>query len=154
MREVCLSAIRSAAVASAADEEEDGAPQGGPRPFDPYASDLFRLLEEIIRSPTVPRRTAAAAAGNAAAAGCSPATKARAIGVIGGLVKGLSPQCYQQQLRQLLQLVVQQVDGGEGQGETAPEAAHEIRDEAFACFRDVSSALKEEFVPFLEVTSH
>ncbi|XP_026190762.1 importin-4 [Cyclospora cayetanensis] len=149
VREVCLSAIRSAAVASVAEEDDGEArPQGTPRPFDPYAADLFRLLEDIIRSPTVPRGNSGGA--GTAAAGCSPATKARAIGVIGGLVKGLSPQCYQQQLRQLLQLVVQQVDGGEGQGEAAQESAHEIRDEAFACFRDVSSALKEEFVPFLE----
>ncbi|KAL8269323.1 hypothetical protein Esti_006754 [Eimeria stiedai] len=156
VREVCLSAIRSAAVASSPseDEAEETTAAAGPRPFDPYAADLFRLLEEIIRSPTVPRGGAAAAAAaarrEAAAAGCSPATKARAIGVIGGLVKGLSPPCYQQQLRQLLELVLQQVDQGAGQGDTAAEAAHEIRDEAFACFRDVSSALKEEFVPFLE----
>ncbi|KAL8438903.1 hypothetical protein Efla_005383 [Eimeria flavescens] len=157
VREVCLSAIRSAAVASAPseDEAEEAAAAAGPRPFDAYAADLFCLLEEIIRSPTVPRGNAAAAAAGggaaAAAAGCSAATKARAIGVIGGLVKGLSPACYQQQLRPLLQLVLQQVDeGAGGQGEKAAESAHEVRDEAFACFRDVSSALKEEFVPFLE----
>lgn len=154
VREVCLSAIRSAAVASVPEDEETETA----RPFDVYAADLFLLLEEVIRSPTIPRGSVAATAA-AAGAGCSPATKARAIGVIGGLVKGLSPQAYQQQLQQLLQLVILQIDQGGGTAEadtaaatpdTAAEAAHEIRDEAFACFRDVSSALKGDFVPFLE----
>lgn len=169
VREVCLSAIRSAAVACAPSEassEAASAASGcalsvGPRPLDAFAADLFRLLEEIVRSPTKLRGSGAAAVRSAttASGGCSPATKARAIGVIGGLIKGLSPQCYKPQLQGLLHLVLQQVDGegapGGGENSAASEghaeAAHEIRDEAFACFRDVSATLKEEFLPFLEV---
>ncbi|PHJ20864.1 heat repeat-containing protein [Cystoisospora suis] len=164
VREVCLSAIGSAAAASGNSDDE----VSSSKPFDAYAAELLTLLVQIIRMPlSVPGKKDQ---GGTTEQTCSPTTKARAIGVVGGVIRGSSEAVYGQQLPALMRLIMEQMNAGEAsasgaggnsldgsiseQQEEDKEAsavyAHDIRDEAFSCFSDIAVALKEKFVVFLE----
>nr|CEL67374.1 TPA: importin, putative [Neospora caninum Liverpool] len=141
VREVCISAIGSAAAASGNGED---APSTGPRAFDAFAPELFSLIGQIIKMPTGDTDSQ-----NAGQAVCSPTTKARAIGVVGGLVQGTSEAAYAQELPGLMRLIMEQmvIDASK---DDDTGYAHDIRDEAFSCFSDVCVAMKDKFVVFLE----
>ncbi|KFG63705.1 HEAT repeat-containing protein [Toxoplasma gondii RUB] len=141
VREVCISAIGSAAAASGNGEE---APSNRPRAFDAFAPELFSLIGQIIKMPT-----GDVEGQNAGQAVCSPTTKARAIGVVGGLVQGTSEAAYAQELPGLMRLIMEQMIIDTSKDDDTGYA-HDIRDEAFSCFSDVCIAMKDKFVVFLE----
>ncbi|PFH38640.1 HEAT repeat-containing protein [Besnoitia besnoiti] len=148
VREVCLSAIGSAAAASGNSEDSSAVSASRARPFDAFAPELFPLIAQIIKMPTEDpsAKNKENASGQPT---CSPATKARAIGVVGGLVQGTSEAAYAQELPGLMRLIMEQMAIETGDEESAV-FAHDIRDEAFSCFSDVCAAMKDKFVVFLE----